>query len=158
MQGCQLGIFEARFWNSGFLMHLFFLKINRNSLQKCSTRAQTSVPWQAHSCICALTPKKCGHRTFTQQTFNTIWIFVLQVGLVKLRFRHHRTGHNNQRLNHDATITSIAAQLANSTPFIPVVLNHRSESHMRLLSTLCVALCNLSTKPLIFCATDFVLQ
>jgi len=39
-----------------------------------------------------------------------------------------------------------------------VVLNHCSESCKRLPSTFFTALSSLSTKPLIFCATDFVVQ
>jgi len=50
------------------------------------------------------------HKTFTQQKLlelseygSTDW-FVLQVGWVKKRFCHHRTGHSNQRLKHDAIL------------------------------------------------------
>jgi len=39
----------------------------------------------------------------------------------------------------------------------PVVLNHWSQSRMQLRSTLCAALSTLSKKPLIVCATDFIL-
>ena len=39
-----------------------------------------------------------------------------------------------------------------------VVLNHCSESRMRLPSTLCATLSRFSIKPLVFCATDVVLK
>ena len=39
-----------------------------SAIRKCSTHTQTSIHWQqAHSGNCALAPKKCMHRTFTQK-------------------------------------------------------------------------------------------
>jgi len=50
------------------------------------------------------------HKTLTQQKLSapseclSTDRVVLQVGWVKNRFRHHRTGRNNQRLKHDAIL------------------------------------------------------
>ena len=80
-----------------------------SAIQKCSTRAQTSVHSQAHSGNCAIAPKKL-HWILTQQKLSTPseyrstdWV-VAQVGWVKNRFRHHRTGRNDHRLKHDAIL------------------------------------------------------
>jgi len=46
--------------------------LERSAIQKCSTRAQISIRSQhAHSGNCVLAPKKCMHRTFTQQKLLT---------------------------------------------------------------------------------------
>ena len=45
------------------------------AIQKCSTRAQTSVHWQAHSSNCTLAPKKLhALNAHSTETFNTVWI------------------------------------------------------------------------------------
>jgi len=59
-------------------------------------------------------PKKCLRGTFTQQKLlaPSEYRSTVQVGSFKNQFHHHRTGRNNQRLKHDAAITSNDAPLA----------------------------------------------
>jgi len=62
----------------------------------------------AHSCL----KDACIEYSLNRNFYHRLNI-VLQVGSVKNRFRHHRTGRNIQRLKHDATITLNAAPQAN---------------------------------------------
>ena len=85
-----------------------------SAIQKCPTRAQTSVhSQQAYSGNCALAPIKCMRRTFTQLKLFTPPEYRSTVGSLKNQFHQDRTGRNNQRLKHDATLISNAAPLAN---------------------------------------------
>ena len=87
-----------------FLMHLFFLKIKCNAIQKCSTCAQTSIQWQAHSSNCRLTLKNACVECSLGRNFWHCLNIVLEVGLVKKWFHHHWSGWNIQRLEHDAIL------------------------------------------------------
>ena len=75
-----------------------------SAIKKCSTRAQTSVHWQAHSGNCALAPKKMhAQNAHSTKTFSTVWI----------------SFHRSDRLKTDFTTTELAATINvwNTTPF-----------------------------------------
>ena len=44
-----------------------------SAIKKWSTRAQTSVHWQAHSGNCTLAPKKCMHKTIDRVVLQVGW-------------------------------------------------------------------------------------
>jgi len=89
-------------------------------------------PVTAHSRL-----KMHAKNSHSTETFNIVWMSFYNTDFATTELAATINVGNKK---HDAAITANAAPLANSTPFVPVFLNHFSESRMQLPSTFCAAL------------------